>query len=91
MRVIVLQAEVRFYEQDGWTARLLSLYVTKGSMVSFGCDSTDTKRYWTISKASAIDSDKMFFDGLISEVMRHEGVEKNLTDTQAVKVRSWLA
>ena len=91
MRVFVLYTEIRFYEQDGWTSNLLSLYITKGSMISFGCDSTDTKKYWTLKNGSSIDTDRMLVDKVISEVVRSKDVEVLLTDPEVLRARSWFA
>lgn len=91
MRVLVLYTELRFYEQDGWSSQLLSCYVTKGEMVSFGCDSTDTKKYWTLKNRSSIDTDKMLVDKVVSQVVRAEDVETFLTDAEVLRSRSWMA
>lgn len=91
MKVYVLKTEVRFYEQDGWSCQLLSLYITKGSMISFGCDSTENKKYWTLKNQSSIDIDRMFIDKIISQVIRSEEVEVFLTDQQVLRTRSWIA
>lgn len=91
MKVFVLYTEIRFYEQDGWTSNLLSLYITKGSMISFGCDSTDTKKYWTLKNGSSIDTDRMLVDKVISEVVRSKDVEALLTDPEVLRARSWFA
>lgn len=93
MRVLVIGTEVRFYEQDGWSPQRLSCYVTKGEMFSVGCDSTKEKKYWSIARGSKIDTDKMFDDRIISEVVRLYVTEPEatLSDIQVLRSRSWTA
>lgn len=91
MKVFVFQTEIRFYEQDGWSSPLLSRYITRGEMVSIGCDSTDTKKYWVMKNKSSIDTDQMFIDKKITEVVRQDGLEPTLTDTELLRSRSWIA
>ena len=91
MKVFVIQTEIRFYEQDGWSPQALSCYVTKGEMFSVGCDSTSNKKYWTMKNGSSIDTDRMFADKVVSEVVRLYVAENNLSDIQVLRSRSWLA
>lgn len=91
MRVFVFQTEIRFYQQDGWSSQLLSLYITKGSMNCFGCDATDHKKYWTLDKGSSLNIKQMVSDRTISEIIRSEDVDQKMGDLEILRARSWIA
>lgn len=91
MRVFVINTELRFYEQDGWSPQLLSCYITKGEMVSKGCDYGSEKKYWSMRTGSSLDTDRMFLEKIISDVVRLYVSEPTLTDIQLLRSRSWLA
>jgi len=89
VRVFVFKTEIRFYEQDGWNSNILSCYITRGEMGSHGCDSTEAKKYWFMKNNSAMDTDRMFIDKTISEVVRVD-CDDSLTDVEILRSRSCI-